>query len=279
MVDRNSPRAFIIGAPVAHSRSPLVHEHWLRHYKLAGSYTKMLVEPGDLPAFIAELRSSRWQGGNVTIPHKETVLSLLDDVSETALRIGAVNTIWLEGGRLKGDNTDGFGFTANLDAAAPGWRERHGQNAVILGAGGAARAVVDELSRHGFNVTVANRTQKRAANLVGDLAPDARITSLEDAPLAQADFVVNTTSLGMKGEDLPFDCTSLSAETLVTDIVYTPLETPFLKAAKAQGCQTVDGLGMLLHQARPGFQRWFGIMPDVTDALRSEIVADLGYGS
>ncbi|MEL6751668.1 MAG: shikimate dehydrogenase [Pseudomonadota bacterium] len=265
-------KAFVIGAPIAHSRSPLIHGHWLKTLGIEGSYEAVHVEPDDLPAFI---RHNDFDGGNVTLPHKEQIKPLLDRLTTTAQRVGAVNTVWREGDRLVGDNTDGAGFIANLDATEPGWRDAPG-NALVLGAGGAARAVVDALARAGFAITIANRTMARAEALAMELAENAMITSLLQAPLERADLVVNTTSIGMDGSMLPFDIKALRPDALVTDIVYTPLETPLLKAARTRGCRTVDGLGMLLHQAVPGFERWFGERPEVTAELRDIILADLG---
>lgn len=275
-------RCFIIGHPVAHSRSPLIHGHWLGEHGLAGSYERVDVPPPELAAFVARIRAGEFAGGNVTVPHKEAVLPLLDEVSETARRMGAVNTIWRdEGGKLHGDNTDAFGFVAHLDACVPGWTERTA-TALILGAGGAARAVIHGLAARGVErILVVNRSPGRAAELAalfGD-GVSAQPWAAAAALVGDSEMIVNTTSLGMRGQPpLAIDLSALRPGTIVDDIVYVPLETPLLAAARARGGIVVDGLGMLLHQAVPGFERWFGLRPQVTPALRAKIEADLPKG-
>lgn len=274
------PKAFVCGHPIDHSRSPRIHRHWLKAYGLAGSYEAVDVAPGDFGSFVASLRERGFVGGNVTIPHKEAAFRLADRRDAAAERIGAVNTLWFDDGRLMAGNTDAYGFAANLDEHAPGWDGTGA--AVVLGAGGSSRAVVHALLTRGFgDVRVVNRTLDRARELaqhfggrVSAHRPDGLAELLSDVRL-----VVNTTSLGMKGSgDLPSDPAMMADGTVVTDLVYVPLKTPFLAAAERRGLKIVDGLGMLLHQAVPGFEKWFGRRPEVTSALRREIEADLDVG-
>jgi shikimate dehydrogenase len=272
-------KAFVTGHPVAHSRSPMIHGHWLREHGIAGSYEAIDVMPGDFAAFLASLHERGLAGGNVTIPHKEAAFAGVARRDAAAELIGAVNTLWFEDGLLVGGNTDAHGFAANLDGFAPGWA-RNG-SAVVLGAGGAARAVIHALKERGVkDIRIVNRTLGRAEDLrdrfgSGVSAHGAATPDL----LADAGLLVNTTSLGMAGKgglgDLPADPALLPAHAIVTDIVYVPLETPLLAAARARRLKAVDGLGMLLHQAAPGFERWFGLRPQVTPNLRALIVADL----
>jgi shikimate dehydrogenase len=271
------PRAAVIGWPVAHSRSPLIHGYWLESLRIPGSYGRIAVPVETADAFFGDFRSSGLTGANVTLPHKVRAASACDTLSEAARAIGAVNTLWWEGDSLVGDNTDGYGFLANLDQRLPGWSDAGGA-ALVLGAGGAARAVVYGLARRGFRVIVANRTAARAAELAA-LFPGVEVGdwAAAMAPGADVALVVNTTSLGMAGNtDLPIDLSGLGPDALVTDIVYTPIETGLLKRARTAGLRTVDGLGMLLHQAVPGFERWFGRRPEVTDALRTLVLDDIG---
>lgn len=271
-------RCFIIGHPVAHSRSPLIHGHWLAEHGLAGSYERVDVPPAKIAAFVARIRSGEFTGGNVTVPNKEAVLPLLDQVGETARRMGAVNTIWHEGGKLHGDNTDAFGFLAHLDDRVPGWQGRVA-TALILGAGGAARAVIHGLAERGIGrIILVNRSAWRAEELAADFGAGVEARAWEEgaALVAASDLIVNTTSLGMQGQPpLDLDLAGLRPGTIVDDIVYVPLETPLLAQARARGGVPVDGLGMLLHQAIPGFERWFGVRPKVTPALRARLEADI----
>jgi shikimate dehydrogenase len=270
-------RAFVCGHPVAHSRSPLIHGHWLRELGIDGSYGRIDIAPSDIRAFIAGLPGSGFVGGNVTIPHKEAAFETVSRRDGEAEAVGAVNTLWIENGKVCGGNTDAIGFAANLDDRAPGWRER--DRALVLGAGGAARAVVHAILSAGYTrVDITNRTPARAQELADLFGARVRAHGNDavDMLLSAADLVVNTTSLGMDGEaSLPADVAALPDHALVTDIVYVPLETPFLRAASARGLKTVDGLGMLLHQAVPGFERWFGTRPAVTQKLRDLVIADL----
>ena len=271
------PRAFVIGHPIAQSRSPLIHRHWLEVHGLAGSYERIPVAPGDLDAFVAGLREAGFVGGNVTVPHKRRVLELADAVDEAADAIGAANTLWFDEGDLVAGNTDAIGFLASLDDEAPGWDGR-GASALVLGAGGAARAVVHGLLERGFEVAVANRTFLRAAELAEEHDRDVWAYAWDELPalLRSADVIVNTTVLGMAGQPpLTLDLGACKRDILVADIVYTPLETPLLRDARAGGLRAVGGLGMLLHQAVPGFERWFGVRPVVTADLRALIEADV----
>ncbi|UYN98769.1 MAG: shikimate dehydrogenase [Devosia sp.] len=271
-------KAFVIGHPIAHSRSPLIHGTWLAEHGIDGSYEAIDVAPADLPGFFARLRNGEFAGGNVTIPHKEAVFALCDEVDPLATMIGAVNTLVVRDGKIHGTNTDYLGFLGNLDAAAPGWSD--GPNdAMIIGAGGAARAVLVALRRRdGGQVHVLNRTRANAERLVAEIDGPFQAHGFEDfAELApRIGLVVNTSSIGMHGSRFDWlDMGRLAKSTLVTDIVYTPLETPLLAEAKAQNLRTVDGLGMLLHQAVPGFAAWFGVTPEVTPQLRARVEATL----
>ncbi|AMJ62165.1 shikimate dehydrogenase [Bosea sp. PAMC 26642] len=271
-------RCFVIGHPIAHSRSPLIHGTWLADHGLDGSYERIDVAPADLPAFITRLRAGEFVGGNVTVPHKQAAEALIDEVSEAARAIGAVNTLWREGGRLCGDNTDAAGFLGHLDATTPGWLD-HVRTALVIGAGGAARAVVYALKSRGLDrIAVVNRNPARAAELVAAFgAPlQAMDWSARSALVGEADLIVNTTSLGMKGQPpLGLDLATLRPGTIVDDIVYVPLKTDLLVEAERRGAIAVDGLGMLLHQAVPGFARWFGVVPEVTPALRARLEVDI----
>lgn len=271
-------RAFVCGHPIAHSRSPVIHGHWLKTLGVAGSYEALDVAPADFAAFAAALPTSGFAGGNVTIPHKEAAFAAAGRVDEAAEEIGAVNTLWVEKGVLCAANTDGHGFTANLDDFAPGWSARK-QPVVVLGAGGASRAVLHALRTRGFpDIRIVNRTVERAQVLADRFGPAFSAHPLQASGelLSDACLLINTTSLGMHGEtELPVDLDALPANALVTDIVYVPLETPLLAAARRRGLKTVDGLGMLLHQAAPGFQKWFGVLPTVGAELRALIAADI----
>ncbi len=272
-------RAFVVGHPIAQSRSPLIHGYWLSQHGIDGTYERVAVAPDAFAAFFRRLPDSGFAGGNVTIPHKEAAFALADTLTSRAEKIGAVNTLVVGAdGRVQGDNTDAPGFLAHLDARlGPDWPARAG-TAVVLGAGGAARAVVVGLAERGLRIRVANRTRTRA-EAVAALAPGHAAAIAWDAAarwLPETGLLVNTTSLGMSGHPaLDLDLAALPAHAAVADIVYVPLETPLLAAARAHGLAAVDGLGMLLHQAVPGFAAWFGVRPAVTEALRDLIVADL----
>lgn len=268
--------AGVVGWPIAHSRSPLIHRHWLARYGVAGTYDTIAVAPDGLQAFVDRLRSGDLVGGNVTIPHKVAAAALCDRLTPEARRLEAVNTLWMDGGDVWGDSTDGIGFCGALDQEAPGW-DGHKRRAVVVGAGGAARAIVAALVGRGFaEVIVANRTPARAEALTARLGGQPAGLDALPSLLEGADLLVNTTSAGMHGQPpLEVDVAALPPQAVVDDIVYVPKETPLLRAAAAQGLRTVGGLGMLLHQAAPGFARWFGVTPEVTAELRALIEADI----
>ncbi|RUW18291.1 MULTISPECIES: shikimate dehydrogenase [unclassified Mesorhizobium] len=270
-------KAFVTGHPIAHSRSPKIHGYWLAKYGIDGSYRAIDVVPEDFAAFLKSLGENGYRGGNVTIPHKEAAFALVERRDEAAEAIGAVNTLWLEDGVLWGGNTDGLGFAGNLDDYAPDWAGNG--PAVVLGAGGASRAVIHALKARGIkDIRIVNRTLARAQELSDRFGAgvSAHGAGAVGELLADAGLLVNTTALGMHGnETLAADPAGLPDHAIVTDIVYVPLETPLLAAARARGLKTVDGLGMLLHQAVPGFERWFGKRPEVTPELRRMIVADI----
>jgi shikimate dehydrogenase len=260
MNDNSALRACIVGWPVAHSRSPLIHGYWLRTLGIVGAYDLAAVPPGRFAEFAATIGRNGLVGANVTVPHKEEAFAACDKLTANAADVGAVNTLWREEGELWGDNTDVAGFLANLDEQAPDWR-RSADAALVVGAGGAARAVVSALLSRGVGtIFIVNRDVARALSRL----------------MARAGLVVNASSLGMAGErPLDLDLASLPVEAIVADLVYAPLETAFLARARSRGLRTVEGLGMLLHQAAPGFERWFGAQPSVTPELRALIETDV----
>jgi shikimate dehydrogenase len=269
--------ACVIGWPAAHSRSPLIHRYWLKARGIAGDYRAEAVPPEAFAGFIKDLAARGYVGANVTIPHKETALAL-SRPDDRASAVGAANTLWLDGGVLRSTNTDVEGFLANLDDAAPGWH-RDLDDVLVLGAGGSARAVVFALrERRAGCIHIVNRTAARGEELRERFGTAVHPAAWQDvAALApRARLVVNTTSLGMAGQPaLPFDVPVLRADCVVADLVYVPLRTALLEAARARGLRTADGLGMLLHQAVRGFSLWFGITPQVTGELRALVEADL----
>lgn len=267
------PLAGVIGSPIAHSKSPQLQGHWLKTYGIPGYYIPMEVAPQDLESVIRSLPKMGFVGVNVTIPHKETVMSIADLVTDRAILIGAANTlIFRKDGKIHADNTDGYGFIENLKSGAPNWNPRSGP-AAVLGAGGAARAVIASLLDAGVpEILLSNRTRVRSDKLKSDFGSRIRVYDWVQAGnmLDHAHLVVNTTSLGMIGKSemrVPLD--GLQPGAVVTDLVYAPLKTHLLAAAEQMGCVTVDGLGMLLHQAVPGFERWFGKRPEVDRATRA----------
>ncbi len=279
MSGREPPLACVIGWPVAHSRSPLIHAHWLRAHGVPGRYDRAAVPPDALAAFLRAMPGEGFVGGNVTVPHKEAAAALCHRLTPAARRTGSVNTLWFEGDALCGDTTDGGGFTGALDQEARGWDEggaEGGRRAVVLGAGGAARAIVDALVERGFAVTIASRTPARARALAGRFDCAAVPVAALGPALAAASLLVNTTPAGMAGHDpLDLDLAPLPPHAVVDDIVYVPGVTPLLARARERGLRNVGGLGMLLHQAVPGFERWFGVRPVVTAELRALIEADI----
>jgi shikimate dehydrogenase len=277
-------KAFVIGHPIAHSRSPLIHNYWLKKYGLEGEYHKIDVAPDQLKTFVQSMREQGFVGGNVTIPHKEMLISLCDELTPRAKRLKAVNTLWFENDKLYGDSTDGYGFIAHLDHMSPDWHltTRH---VVVMGAGGAARGILDALlEKNMTQITLINRDLSRAQMLLTDFKMHSphpvkwNIAGYEalNKTLQNVDLLINTTSLGMKGQPhLTIDLEPLPPHAIVYDIVYIPLETPLLKAAQSRGLKTVDGLGMLLYQAVPGFERWFKKRPDVTPDLIAYLEEDV----
>ena len=270
------PLAGVIGAPISHSKSPRLHGYWLRRYGIKGHYIPMEIASGDLPDVLKTLPKAGFVGLNVTIPHKEHVLSLADVVTDRAALMGAANTLtWRADGKLQADNTDGQGFIDNIRENAPEWSASDGPVAVI-GAGGAARAVVAALLEAGApEIRISNRTKTRAEALRQEFGTKLTVVDWVQAGnmFDGAATVVNASSLGMVGRPemrLPLD--ALSKDALVTDLVYTPLETGLLSVAKEKGCRTVDGVGMLLYQAAPGFERWFGVRPEIDEEVRQIVL-------
>lgn len=277
MIRPEVPLAAVIGDPIAHSLSPRLHGHWLRRYGLRGHYVPLHVPHAHLADVLRLMPEMGFVGANITIPHKEYVLLVASQITDRAALIGAANTLTFMGdGRVQADNTDGVGFLANIRQNLPGWTAATGP-ALVLGAGGAAKAIVQALIQDGApRVMVVNRSRPRADALRDQFG--ARVepqdwTRIPDL-VADAALIVNTTSLGMVGQPaMSVDLSRLSRLSVVTDIVYKPLETDLLRQARAMGCETVDGLGMLLHQAVPGFERWFGHTPMVDDDLRQAVLA------
>jgi len=271
-------KAFVVGFPIHHSLSPFIHRFWLETHGIEGDYQPLEVTRDDFPAFIAQLQDSGFIGGNVTLPHKEQAYQLATHCDGAARAIGAANSLWFDKGVLCASNSDAYGFAKNLDDFAPLWRD--GQTALVLGAGGAARAVIFALIEQGFKtILLANRTRARAQHLAAHFGAAIKIVDWQEINLVlgTADVIINTTSIGLSGDQtaLPLDFTHANPHSIVTDIVYHPLETAFLRAAKHHNLKTVDGLGMLLHQAVFGFERWFGVKPVVEQKLRQLILNKL----
>lgn len=276
MTDNQIPLAGVIGHPIGHSKSPKLHGHWLKTYGLPGHYIPMDVAPEDLESVLRTLPKAGYVGANVTVPHKEAALQIADHVSDRAAKIGAANTLVFQpDGSIHADNTDGYGFMENLLAGAPDWNPQDGP-AVVFGAGGAARAVLQALVDAGVpEIMLTNRTRARADQLKEEFGPRITVVDWVKAGnvIENAELVVNTTSLGMQGQpELRVPLDGLQPGAVATDLVYAPLKTKLLQAAEEAGCTTVDGLGMLLHQAVPGFERWFGKRPEVTDELRATVL-------
>ena len=276
MITTNHALAGVIGWPISHSRSPRIHNHWLKLYGISASYLPMAVAPGLLAAALQGLAALGFKGCNITLPHKVDALKLVHEVDANARRVGAINTVVVQtDGSLKGFNNDGYGFIQSLLEGKPDWRADTGP-ITVLGAGGAARAVVASLADRGAKqIRLINRTLERSQALANEFgAPvEALPWSERHTALADISLLVNTTSLGMDGkEPLDLDLAALPLHAAVCDVIYAPLETSLLVAARLRGNTTVNGLGMLLHQARPAFAAWFGVMPEVTDALRRAVL-------
>ena len=277
MTDTPPPLAGVVGWPVSHSRSPVLHGHWLKRYGLPGHYIHIGLKPQDFETGIRSMPRLGFKGVNLTLPYKESILSIADSISDRAALIGAANTVvFREDGAISVDNTDGYGFIESVRAAVPDWQANAGP-VVVLGAGGAARAVVSALLTAGApEIRIANRTRQRAEILREQFGAKTQPVDWNRASdvLADAAMVVNTTSLGMVGKPpLPVTLERADSSTIAVDIVYTPLTTDFLAMAASRGMRTVDGLGMLLHQAVPGFESWFGVRPEVDEALRQAVLA------
>jgi shikimate dehydrogenase len=270
-------RACVMGHPVAHSRSPMLHGYWLKTLGIPGAYELKDLTPEQFPDFVTHLEANGYVGGNITVPHKEAAYRLVSARDQAAEAIGAVNTLWLENGRLMGGNSDTHGFIANLDDRAPGW-DVPSCRALVLGAGGAGRSAVYALKQRGAEVDLVNRTLARAEDLAARFGPRVHAHGFDAVPrlLREADVLVNCTSLGLAGKPpLEIDLGPLKRSAVVYDVVYVPLETGLLAAARKRGHRTVDGLGMLLQQAGFGFRKWFGGNPKVTAELRAIVEADI----
>ena len=270
------PVAAVIGHPVNHSRSPRMHNFWLAHFGLEGYYIPLDIDPKKFEKSIRNLPELGLVGANITIPYKEKVLKIADKISDRAALVGAANTLtFLPNGGIYADNTDGYGFLQNIKSKYKDWSAREGIS-VVFGAGGASRAILAALIEDGASdIILANRTRSRADQLRSDFGAKIKVVEWMKIQnyLSEASTIINTTSLGMVGKtDLPIPLSALKKNTLVTDIVYTPIETHLLATAAKMGCRTVDGLGMLIHQAIPGFERWFGIKPGDSQALRELLI-------
>jgi shikimate dehydrogenase len=277
----NPPKACVIGWPIGHSRSPIIHGHWLETYGIAGRYERMPLEPRNLATFLRDLGREGFAGCNITIPHKEAAFGLVEIADSETARLGVVNTVYFDGGRLMGTSTDGEGFLASVQAGSPGWSAA-GKTVLMLGAGGAARAIAGTLVARGAeSVIVVNRSLENAERLRAAFGPAVKPVSLPEAAnhLPRTDLLVNASSLGMTGQPpLDVDLSPLRETAIVADIVYAPLETPLIIAARKRGLVAVPGLGMLLHQAVRGFELWFGKRPAVTDDLYDLVARDIDPG-
>jgi shikimate dehydrogenase len=271
-------RACVIGWPIEHSRSPAIHRYWLKHYRIDGTYTKEAVPPDALETFLTSLAGKGFAGCNVTVPHKEAAFALAAEKEASARAVGAANTLWLENGSLHAANTDTYGYMTYLDLRAPDWQRRDAPVS-ILGAGGAARAIIFGFLEAGVGeIRLFNRTHERSEVLARQFGSRVKVCdwSQRSARSRDAAVLVNTTSLGLKDEGTPdIDFTDFHSDCVVSDIVYVPLVTGLIRNARVRGLRTVDGLGMLLHQAVPGFEKWFGKRPEVTDELYALIAADI----
>ncbi|RMD91345.1 MAG: shikimate dehydrogenase [Alphaproteobacteria bacterium] len=279
MTRKTIPLAGVIGQPIAHSLSPRLHGYWLRQHRVAGHYVPLEVSHRDFEQVLRTLPKMGFVGVNVTLPHKEAALKLADSVSDIAAIIGAANTLtFRKSGRIHADNTDGEGFMANLRTAVPGWKPDT-QTVLVLGAGGASRAVVATLVRARTpRILLANRTRARAEDLAEEFGRRVQVVDWHAVPeaIGEADTIVNTTSLGMVGKpEMKLDLTRLRAGQVVNDLVYNPVETRLLAEARRAGAIAVDGLGMLIHQAIPGFEAWFNRRPVPDEGLRAHLLEAL----
>ncbi|TQS70444.1 shikimate dehydrogenase [Rhodobacteraceae bacterium] len=276
MTENKIPLAGVIGHPIAHSKSPVLHQYWLKKHGINGHYIPMDVAPENLETILRSLPKAGFLGCNITIPHKESALKIADVISDRAALIGSANTlIFSENGKIHADNTDGYGFISNIRDSIPNWSAQAGP-AAVLGAGGASRAIIAALIESGApEIRIANRTRARADSLRAQFGARVVVYDWAQAPnmFEGAKTAINTTSLGMQGQpDFRVSLDALSDTAVATDIVYSPLKTRFLEAAEARGCKIIDGLGMLLHQAAPGFERWFGQRPEITAELREAVL-------
>ena len=271
-------RACVIGWPIEHSRSPLIHGHWLKKYGIEGSYTKEAVKPEDLESFLRSLGANGFAGCNVTVPHKEAAFAAAELKDKSALAVGAANTIWREGNKIACANTDTYGFMQHLKVSVPNWQKRDAPVS-ILGAGGAARAIIYGFLEAGVEqILLFNRSRERANIIAQHYGPKVKALDWADRERTShaSSVIVNTTILGMMGDGSPdIDFAHFHRDCVAADIVYVPLQTAFMSAAEMRGLKTVDGLGMLLHQAVPGFEKWFGVRPEVTPELRALIQAGI----
>ncbi|NDE90753.1 MAG: shikimate dehydrogenase [Alphaproteobacteria bacterium] len=287
--------AGVMGWPVAHSRSPLLHNYWLRRYGINGAYVPLAVDPVGLPSALRALSALGFAGCNITVPHKESALALVDSVDALAKKVGAINTVIVKDGKLIGSNTDVYGFTTNLETAGKAWNKK--KPALVVGAGGAARAVIIALAQSGCSdIRITNRTNDRAIALAKEMneaikekssslisRPSSLITPVawqdRDDAMRDCATLINTTTQGMQGQPpLDINLRALDDHALVTDLVYTPLLTPLLIEARRRNHPIVDGLGMLLHQAVPGFHAWYGVKPEVDETARQLLLADITKG-
>ena len=277
MLENSTITAAVIGHPIAHSRSPMIHNYWLSEYNLPGIYDAIDVDPKHLENFLHILKDRDLKGINVTIPHKEAIMKFCTEIDETAQKIGAVNTVQIKGKKLYGTNTDAFGFIQNLKISVPEF-DISLSKPLVLGAGGAARAVLYGLLEEGVkDITLTNRTQEKALKLADDFH-NINVLDWErrSSAVMDHDLIINTTSLGMHGQAaLEIDLSNISGNTVAYDLIYNPLVTPFLRQAKQQSCHTVGGLGMLAYQAQKAFEIWFGLTPDVSDTLMKNLEESL----
>ena len=269
-------KSCVIGWPISHSRSPLIHNYWLTKYQIVGSYERVAVEPQNLENFLKNLDANGYVGCNVTLPHKEAAIAAIDQCDESVKTIGALNTVYVRGSKTYATSTDGDCFLQNLLTHVPNFMPKE-KNITILGAGGSAKAIIHRLLKADVNsITVANRTVSRAQDLRDNFGPKIIPVEIQNLNLNACDVLINTTSQGMSGQpELKLDLSALPTTAIVTDIVYVPLKTQILKTAEARGNSIVPGLGMLLHQAVHGFELWFGVKPEVTPELYALIACDI----